>query len=106
MARLPLVPSQTAAYNGGSSTVPRTESVFHLGKGHNRALLVASNLAGAEEVPLLTAAGSTWIAVTDAAGTAQKLTATIKTLTVDSPGTFGVTKPVTVGACAVHADLG
>ena len=94
MAAEILIPAQTAAV-----TVVK---FFSITEDDVPATLMATNLAGSESVPVVfTVDDATTSEAAFQEGTAVTLTATDNVKSINSPGRFGVTKPVTVGVSGV-----
>ncbi len=63
--------------------------------------IVASGLAGAEEVAIYILVGTTFIPATESTGSALKLTATHTGLTIHGAGTYQVQVGTTAGAITI-----
>lgn len=73
-------------------------------RGCTAVTVSADNLAGAEEVSIFIYTNGGWEVMTDTAGAAVKLTATVPLKVLEGGPRYGVTKTSTVGACGVFIE--
>lgn len=74
--------------------------------GYEFVIVSARTLTAAEEIPISIVIGGTSLPVTDTAGTAQKLTATIVALQLAGGPTYTLAKPAgTASNVAVYVDF-
>lgn len=100
MATQTIIAAQTGAV--------ATQVPFRVDRNNAPVTIMATGLAGAEEVDIFFSAdnGSTWSVLRDKDGNDMKLTATVTSLAVDSPVMLGFTKDASVGAAGVFVDKG
>lgn len=72
---------------------------------YSSVVVSADNLATTEEVDIYALSGGTWKAVVNVSGTAQKLTASIPHLKLESGPLYKCAKDATAGACGVYFDM-
>jgi hypothetical protein len=92
-----VVPAQTAS-TSESTTLLNTAK-------YSKAIVTATNLAGAEDVEVLMKSGGNYVSVTDAAGDPLFLTATVPSTVLEGGPIYAFAKDETAGACAILAVL-
>lgn len=85
-------------------TAAKTSSSFDA-RGYDSVNVCADNLAAAEVVNILIVAGSTNKQLTDTAGVALKLTATIPFIFLQGGAYYVFDKSVTAGLCGVYVNV-
>lgn len=97
--------SRTTTYQNNAATATWNPPNPVITAGYGGVVISADALAGAEEVDIYALSGGTWLPVVNVSGTAQKLTASISQLKLESGPTYAASKDATAADCGVYFDL-